>query len=393
MKQYKKQVVKFSLLQWFFWSSWATFGAYIVYYLGDMGYSNIEIGIIISIRTFTGLLGEPLLSYISDVNNTNKKVFMASMVLLALVVLPFPYYDWRFMLFSMGIIGFLWAPQQSVLDSWIMKRSKRLADNYGFMRAWGSLGYALVVILFGKAIEVYGWGILFISYSTLIFIAVIMATLISDVPQTEEDTNSTSSDEQIESKNPLALFKNLEYTMIVISSMLNFIPISVVFVFLPNFIKGVGGTPVLLGYTYFLSALSEAPILFFAKTLLKRFKPVPLLLISAIFYALRVWIIFKATLPGHFLFFGVLHSLSFGLFLTTIRYHINMIAPENLKTTAQSIVTMSSFGIGGIIASLFGGYVMDVYGLTVLFKLCMLINILAIILLITIIFYKRVWDV
>jgi hypothetical protein len=55
-----KIIAEFSLLQFFFWSSWAIYGAYLVYYLSDLGYSNMRIGSLMSIRTFMGLIAPQL---------------------------------------------------------------------------------------------------------------------------------------------------------------------------------------------------------------------------------------------------------------------------------------------------------------------------------------------
>ena len=388
MQQYKKQVTKFSILQWFFWSSWATYGAYLVYYLTDMGYSNIEIGAIISVRTFMGLIGEPILGYLSDIYNTNKKLFILGMIAIALVVLPFPYYNWYFILISTAVIGFFWAPQQSILDSWILKSSEKLASNYGFMRAWGSLGFAIV--------------------AAILIMASITAFYISDAPHKNKIVQNVSQNDgfsgqesntgenyekdstnQQNNRNPLILFKNIEYTMILISAILVFIPNSIIFTYLPNFIKGVGGTTTLLGIVMFLNAVSEAPIFFFGKKMLVKFKPIPLLLLSTIFYLIRVIVVYEAVSKFNFLVFGVLQSLSFGILLITARFHINFLAPEHLKTTAQSIFTMSIFGIGGIIASMSGGVIMDIYGMEVLYQISIILCLSGILLMLILNLYRK----
>ncbi|MFW5981198.1 MAG: MFS transporter, partial [bacterium] len=124
---------------------------------------------------------------------------------------------------------------------------------------------------------------------------------------------------------------------------------------------------------------------------IKKFKAIPLLLIASIFYMLRVIIVYEATGQLNFLLFGALQSLSFSVFLITARFHINNVAPESLKTTAQSIFTMSMFGIGGIIASLFGGYIMDVYGMTILYRISLVTSFIGILLILGLLFYRRLY--
>ena len=153
------------------------------------------------------------------------------------------------------------------------------------------------------------------------------------------------------------------------------------FVYLAPIIKSVGGNSTDLGYTLFFNAISEAPIFFVAKYFLEKFKTNSLLLFSAFFYLLRIIIAASATSPVYFLFFGMLQSLSFGVFLVTVRYYVKLVAPAGLKTTAQSIAMMSAFGAAGIIGSLLGGYLIDNYGMAVMFRVGIILAAAAVIIL------------
>ena len=179
-KQSYKIIAEFSSLQFFFWSTWAVYGAYLVYYLTDLGYSNMEIGTLMSIRTFMGLIGPPIVGYICDRLENRKIIFIISMILMGIFVAPMTFYGDLMLTISIGVVGFLWEPQQSVLDSWILETSDHTAHNYGFMRAWGSIGFAIVVTIFGQIIEKYGWRVHFLSYGIIVLIVVIIASNIKD---------------------------------------------------------------------------------------------------------------------------------------------------------------------------------------------------------------------
>jgi MFS family permease len=385
--------MEFSFLQFFFWSTWAVYGAYLVYYLTDLGYSNMRIGTLMSIRTFMGLLGPPIVGYICDRLESRKIIFIISMILMAIFVAPLTFYGDLMLAISIGIVGFLWEPQQSVLDSWILETSAHTAHNYGFMRAWGSIGFAIIVTVFGQIIERFGWRIHFLGYGIIAFIVVIIAFNIQDNSYSElqqkkesetavenkkqnknispEDMEQAAAKEvevELEDKNIMRLFKNSDYIFILFITLMIFIPNQMLFVYLAPIIKSVGGNSTDLGYTLFFNALSEAPIFFVAKYFLEKYKTNSLLLFSAFFYLLRFIIAAAATSPVYFLFFGMLQSLSFGVFLVTVRYYVKLVAPAGLKTTAQSIAMMSAFGAAGIIGSLLGGFLIDNYGMAVMFR-------------------------
>jgi len=392
-KESYKIITEFSFLQFFFWSTWAIYGAYLVYYLTDLGYSNLRIGTLMSIRTFMGLLGPPIVGYICDRLESRKIIFIISMVLMAIFVAPLTFYGDLMLAISIGIVGFLWEPQQSVLDSWILETSAHTAHNYGFMRAWGSIGFAIIVTVFGQIIERFGWRVHFLAYGIIAFIVVIIAFNIQDnsyselqqKKESEMETKNKKQNKNIspedmepaaakevevesEDKNIMRLFKNSDYIFILFITLMIFIPNQMLFVYLAPIIKSVGGNSTDLGYTLFFNALSEAPIFFVAKYFLEKYKTNSLLLFSAFFYLLRFIIAAAATSPVYFLFFGMLQSLSFGVFLVTVRYYVKLVAPAGLKTTAQSIAMMSAFGAAGIIGSLLGGFLIDNYGMAVMFR-------------------------
>jgi predicted MFS family arabinose efflux permease len=404
-----KIIAEFSFLQFFFWSSWAIYGAYLVYYLSDLGYSNMRIGTLMSIRTFMGLIAPPIVGYICDRLENRKIVFMISMFLMGLFITPMTIYGDLMLAVSIGIVGFLWEPQQSVLDSWILETSSHTAHNYGFMRAWGSIGFAIIVTVFGQVIERYGWDVHFLSYGIIIFMIIIIAFNIEDNSYQElqkEDGLEQLKDAEIEvddlklkalkeagaevkDKNIMQLFKNKDYLFILFITLLIFIPNHMIFVYLAPIIKSVGGDSTDLGYMFFFNALSEAPIFFVAKYFLQRYKTNSLLLFSAFFYLVRFIIVAAANSPTYFLFFGMLQSLSFGVFLVTVRYYVKLIAPAALKTTAQSIAMMSAFGAAGIIGSLLGGYLIDNFGMAVMFNVVIALASAAVLILAYVVFKEN----
>ncbi|SFL53478.1 MFS transporter [Halanaerobium salsuginis] len=370
VKQNNDQLImtKFSVLQFFFWSSWAILGAYLVYYLTDLGYSNLEIGSMISLRTFMGLLGPPIVGYICDRLQTRKWIFIFSMFLMALVATPAIFYGDFLLVLMIGIIGFLWEPQQSVLDSWILETSAYTAHNYGFMRAWGSIGYAIVVTIAGQVIERFGWTIHFSSYGIIILAVLIVAFKTEDKSYDRLKASKLKSEINQPEEHIIELFKNFDYVFILLISLLIFIPNQMIFIYLAPIIKSVGGNTADLGYTLFFNALSEAPIFFTAKFFLAKYKTKFLLLFSAFFYLLRFIIAALAVSPVYFIFFGMLQSLSYGVFLVAVRYYVRLVAPENLITTAQSITLMAAFGVSGIGGSILGGYLIDGFGTAIMFK-------------------------
>lgn len=379
-RELKKKTLQFSALQWLLWSTWCTYGPFNVLYLNAQGYSNTTIGWAVSVMTFMGIIGQYFWGYICDRTRTVKMVFIICMIGLAAVVVPYRFYSTPLAItVAMGIIGFMWNPASSIIDSWILGTSDELARNYGFMRAWGSIGFALLASVFGIGIERFGWNLMFVSFGILAALTVLVAFAIEDSYKagTEKDRKS--------SVNPLELFKNTDYVLLLVVTLFLFIPANAVMIFLPVMLKNLGGTAAHQGLALFAVAVSEFPVLLLARRFVAKFNPQFLLLFAAVFYLLRVWLMLLAKSPAQLIYIGLLQSLTFAVFLPTVRYYVNQIAPEGLKTTAQTVITAVFFGAASILASLVGGLVIDRFGLDMLLRGCVTISALAVLLLLALV--------
>lgn len=350
---------QFSLLQAFFFSAWAAFAGFNVYYLREAGFSNTEIGFAMSVMMGMGVLGQTFWGYVCDRFRSVKRVFIFCMVLLATTIALYPFNaSIVTVTLSMGLIGFLWMPQQSIIDSWIFASSKELGRNYGFMRAWGSLGYALVALAFGRIIEILGWNSMFISHVVLAAIAIAIAGSLQD--SYAEGSADTKPKRKV---NPLELFANREYVYLLLVSVLLFIPNRLAIQFMPEMIRHVGGSPTHHGVSLFVNAVSEVPILFTSALFLRKVPTRLLLVFASLFFPVRLGLLFLAASPLAVIGASVFQGLSFGVFLPTIRYFINEISPEHLKTSAQSLATASFFGVSSVVGSFLGGWAIDTFGM------------------------------
>lgn len=100
-----------------------------------------------------------------------------------------------------------------------------------------------------------------------------------------------------------------------------------------------------------------------SRKLLQRYKPIHLILVSALFFVLRQVAYLTATTPQQVLLAQVLQGPSFALFLNGAVYYIDSLAPDKLKSTAQTLASSLYGGVSGILANYFGGWVIDNWGL------------------------------
>lgn len=68
----------------------------------------------------------------------------------------------------------------------------------------------------------------------------------------------------------------------------------------------------------------------------------------------------------------------FALFFSALRYRISRIAPNHLKTTAQSGITIAFSGISGVIAGSLGGYLIETIGINKTMNIALVLLILVV---------------
>lgn len=368
---------RLSTLEAAYWSASACYYAYIVMYLSRQGYSNTSIGTIMSLTAVISIISPPIWGYISDRTGAINKVMAAcaSLTAIAILILPFINQLWAIALI-MVLIAFTDSPNPPLLDSVVMQNMHRMSNtSYGSIRLWGSVGYAITAYLIGLFMEIYGTGIMFIAYSLFAIFVIKIALSLPDsgvVIRSEETANTKTR------LSALSLFANPNFVLFLVFGSLLFAPHKASFTFLPQLFASVGGTSAQLGAAWFVSAASEAPILFLGQRLNTRYKPLHVILLSSVFFIARLVIYAFTYTPWLAILNQVLQGLSFGLFLTGTVYYINEIAPDGLKATAQTIATAAYMGVSGILGSYLGGVIIDRYEIHTMYKAGIIVQAIAV---------------
>ncbi|QEK13523.1 MFS transporter [Crassaminicella thermophila] len=362
MKQ-NTSFLHFSALEFFFWATFAAYYPYLVIFLDSKGLNNMEIGTILSINACISIFAQPFWGIISDKIKSIKKVFILLLFIAILCIGSLPIYEGVILLgIVFAVITFFESALPPLLDSWvIMAIQEEKNISYGSIRLWGSIGFALMVYVFGKLMEIKGISILFLCYSLFGMVTIVLCSRIG------VDHGIHSS--KIKNIKISKLLMNYEYSTFLIFSVGIFIPYKAAFAFLPRLVEAVGGSKVHLGISLSVMALSEVPLFLFLNRFIHKVKPIFVILFSTIFFILRQYLFSIASSPIHIIFIQGLQGLSFGVFLTGAVYYIYSLAPQELKATAQTFGSAVYMGIGGIIGNYGGGWVIDHYGLKNLYHL------------------------
>ncbi len=356
MRKRGSDKLKFSFIQLTFWCSWCAFTSFAALYLKNQGLSDAQIGLALSVSTLGGILGQFVWGYLCDKFRSIKKNFLAANLVIWGAVLSFLFLKnslWIYLM--MFLLGFAQIPQPSILDTWILKKLPGREAEYGHIRLWASVGFAVFALGFGWAIKLWGYGVMFLTASFFILATLLVSLQISDADEKETTHESLK-------KSFKTLLKNRRYLFFMLVCFIIGLAYRTVHLLLPLIISHVHGSSAELGLAYFFGVATEIPMLLASKRLSQRFQSNTLIFFSTLLYMAQLVILLLATSPLLVMVAMAAQGLAFGNYLPSLRLFVYENAPENLRTSAQTLADAVLSSLTAVIGSAAGGVIIESYG-------------------------------
>ncbi|HOV64429.1 MAG TPA: MFS transporter [Spirochaetia bacterium] len=360
----EKGNLEFGALQWFYWSSILCFQGFLVPFLIENGYTNIQIGIISSFISLMTVIAQPMWGFLCDRFETVKKILVPAMLVSGIIVAALPSFRNNFWLvLTISSVYSLTANSMpTIIDTWTLKSAVyKPTILYGPTRAAGSAGYAILALFCGRLFDIFGLNYSFYAYGFFTVVTTFIATSMDDSCMRQGPSlkrSSVSVTTMVKS-----VVANYEYRAFLLFGTVFAIGMRGTLTFFPVLLKHVGGTNSDLGWAILVMAGSEIPPLILSTQLLKRFKPQTLLIASMFFYALRIGLHIPLHSTTGLILIQVTQAFSFGLYLPAMLYFVDSVAPPHLKTAYQTLAVAFNSGIGSIVGNYIGGIIVDSRGI------------------------------
>jgi len=376
---------RFGLAIYFYWAMSAAFlGYWVLYFEESKGIAASDIGLMMSLYTFSALVGQYFFGYLSDRLQSIRIPVVAAGLLMAAAVSTFPMQQslsWVYP--SMALVGFLQQPIGPMLDSWTLKHLSHYGKekSFGSIRGFGSLGWATVALLTAYLILGVSWNMMFvISMLSGLFLSCIALTI------PDARINGLSSVSQYAPRLTIdralrRLFGNAAYVYILVVVFLMYLGVQTTFNFLGLLIKGTEGGVKDLGWTFFVGVMSEIPAMFLSVWLLSKLAPRKLMVLAGFLYMLRYALIIYFQTPTIIMATAVLEGIAFGLLLTALRNFIFLTVDTEVQTSAMTVVDAVFLSLTVIVGGAVGGWLIDHYSVMHMLTACMISSGLALILL------------
>ncbi len=358
---------RFSGVEFLYWFAWAASG-YLTVFLQSRGMSASEVGLIGALNSAVGIVAAPFWGMVSDRLRSVRKVLLLVIALSGLTWSLTPLTaDVPVFGLSLGLIvipfgSFFRVPTGSLVDSWVVQNANRQRFNYGSIRLWGSIGYAVMNMSLSAMMPWLGVENTFYIFGVSVLPLLGLCYWIKD----DAVKLKTLSLRQMQVGR---LFREYYFVFYLLFSVMLNMPVNTIFTFLPYLMEETQVSTDLFGVIMGYKALLEIPVLLLMARLRRRYSLPKLMLAAAGLYVVECLCYSFINGLWPLLAVQTLHGLAGGMFIGCSSNYVYSLAPDHLKATAQTLAGSVS-SLADIIGNLLGGYLLDAMGVRSFYTVC-----------------------
>ena len=354
--------IVYSLLQGFYWMGLGVAVSYCAVYLQGRGYSNSQLGLVMALGYIVSLLLSPSLASLVD-SAKRVTVFHVSwillmvqaLVLLCLILIPGQGLSVSalYMLYIAACIsGNPMLTQLSVE----LNRTERTV-NYAAARGFGSIFYALGVLLLGYLAERFGSPLLPCA-GLVILLLQAGALALLNLPGSRPALSGDSAEKQAGVSLGRFIRENRRFCVLLLGTAIVYFTHNLTNNYLINVVRHVGGGTGSMGALSCFMAVLEFPVMLRYNRFTRRFRCGSVLRFSLVFFALKALAIALAGSMAGLYAAHMLQIFSFALFTPTMVRYVNLHISGADSAKGQSLAYSMST-LGSVFASFLGGMLFD----------------------------------
>ncbi len=352
------QLSMMMFLQFFVWGCWyATVGNYLSQ---NLGYNGAVIGGIFSTISIAAIISPLFVGIIADRFFEAQRVLAVSHVIgagilyyLSSVSNPDTFY-WVLLLYSI-----FYMPTLALTNAVSFYQMTSPEKEFPGIRVLGTIGWIIagLIISFAK-----------LEASSTQFIVAAVASLITGLycftlPNTPSESKGQPIDVgKLLGLDALRLMKNRNFAVLVISSFLVSIPLNFYFAFANNFLNEAGMEFAAAKMT--LGQASEIIFMLLMPFFFSRLGVKKMILVGILAWILR-YVLFaygdNQTMVWMFYSGILLHGICYDFFFVTGQIYVDNEAPEEVRASAQGLITLATYGIGMYLGAIIAGQIVNNY--------------------------------
>lgn len=346
-------------LNYFVWGAWyVTIGTYMA---EALGFSGLQIGAIYATNAIAAIISPFIVGMIADRFFPSEKVLailhlVGGICMIATTqVTEFEIFYPLILLYNLAFM-----PTIALTNSLAFNQMANPEQEFPSVRLFGTLGWIVVGL---GIIGPMKWDPTVYPLMIAAGASIVMGFYSFTLPHTPPKvTTGNISVREVLGLDAIALLKKPSFAIVVIASVLICIPLSFYYTWANPFLNEIGFENAAGWMT--TGQMSEALFLLVMPLAFARFGVKWMLAIGMAAWALR-YILFAYGDVGdlQWMLLGgiILHGICYDFFFVTGQIFVDKEAPEQLKSSAQGMITLATYGIGMFIGSNVSGFIADQY--------------------------------
>ncbi len=310
----------------------------------------------------TKVIAPNLWGWIADHTGKSLRIIRIASFFAALIFVGFLYKD-NYIWVAMVTIGFsfFWNAALPQFEAATLFHLKEEPHRYSKIRLWGSIGFILSVLGIGRIVDFYSIDYLPEMIVCLLSLIWLVSLITPEVHVFHKEKNVIGISKIVKQPEIIAFF--VVYMLLQLAH-------GPYYVFYSIYLNQSSYTSSVIGLLWALGVAAEVLLFVFMKRILVWFSLRSILLLS-IFFSICRWIIiaFFVDSLSSMIFAQLLHAASFGASHVVAIHLVHKYFGEQHQGKGQALYSSLSFGLGGMIGSLFSGYFWELYGAWVVYTL------------------------
>lgn len=324
-------------------------------YLEHIKFNALEIGELTAFMVATKVIAPNLWGWIADHTGKNLRIIRITSFFSASIFIGFLFRD-NYLWVALITVGFsfFWNAGLPQFEAATLFHLKKQPGRYSKIRLWGSIGFIAAVLGMGRFIDLYS-----IDYlPEMILCSLVLIWLVSlitpEARQGVRDSESPGVFQIIKKPEIIAFF--MVYFLLQLAH-------GPYYVFYSIYLNQFNYTSTIIGLLWALAVLAEVILFLFMNQILSSIRLRTILLFS-IFFSICRWLMIAFFVESMALMIlaQLLHAATFGAAHVVAIHLVHQYFGNHHQGKGQALYSSMSFGLGGMIGSLYSGYYWDTHG-------------------------------
>lgn len=351
----KKQKYLFILLNVFTYIAFSFAMTQFTPFLSRIGYNSMERGILISSFAVMTIILQMLFGFLSDKYRTVKKFLIFALLIYAASAHMFftkEVQNFTYHFIVIAISGGLLNTCCALSDTWILGSKEYLRSRLSFIKAFGSIGWAMGSVILPTIIYKFGYRGISNSILILCIISLSLMYFIKDVNKIHDKEVEKVSVADIKE-----LILNKKYSLLVFILFLMYCVIISNNIAVVDKMLVLGATDLQIGYKWSIQSLIEIPTYLFGAYFLRKFDHYFLLKVSAAALTIQFVLFGVCNSVIGIIIFSVFQIFTTPLLLITSKTLIFELTSEKMKSTGQLYALSMFIGVSSLVVPVCAGTV------------------------------------